>query len=118
MHQRNRSCVSGEWGIFSGWSKSRRALIGGAANPTGLSTISRRTAATGMAELGIAPHVIEAVSESRERPQGGRRGHLQSGACYATEMRRALNLWGEHVAAIIEDRAAADNVTTFRAGGG
>ena len=35
----------------------------------------------------------------------------------ASEKRAALDAWGEHVAAIVEGREAADNVTTFRARG-
>jgi hypothetical protein len=33
---------------------------------------------------------------------------------YAAERRAALSAWGEHVAAIVEGRDAARNVTPFR----
>ena len=120
---RAQACVSGtdlvfpgERSIFSGWSKSKARLD----RRSGVSGWTlhdlRRTAATGMAELGIAPHVIEAVLNHASGHKAGVAG-IYNQARYATEMRRALNLWGEHVAAIIEDRAAADNVTPLRARG-
>jgi integrase len=119
---RAQACVSGtdlvfpgERSIFSGWSKSKARLD----RRSGVSGWTlhdlRRTAATGMAELGIAPHVIEAVLNHASGHKAGVAG-IYNQARYASEMRRALNLWGAHVAAIVEGRAAADNVTPLRVG--
>jgi integrase len=119
---RAQACVSGtdlvfpgERSIFSGWSKSKARLD----RRSGVSGWTlhdlRRTAATGMAELGIAPHVIEAVLNHASGHKAGVAG-IYNQARYASEMRRALNLWGAHVAAIVEGRAAADNVTPLRTG--
>ena len=48
----------------------------------------RRTAATRMADLGVAPHVIEAALKSHQRTQGWRRRHLQSQHVRCREARR------------------------------
>jgi hypothetical protein len=104
----------GERSLFSGWSKSKARLD----RRSGVSGWTlhdlRRTAATGMAELGIAPHVIEAVLNHASGHKAGVAG-IYNQARYASEMRRALNLWGAHVAAIVEGREAASNVTAFHA---
>jgi hypothetical protein len=52
----------------------------------------RRTATTGMnEEIGILPHIGEAVINRVFRPQAGRRWHLQSGATRDREESRARN---------------------------
>ncbi|MGA8587057.1 MAG: integrase arm-type DNA-binding domain-containing protein [Roseiarcus sp.] len=107
----------GERRVFSGWSKSKARFD----RRSGLSDWTlhdlRRTAATGMAELGVAPHVIEAVLNHASGHKAGVAG-VYNQARYANETRRALNTWGAHLAAIVEGREPACNVTTFRAGGG
>jgi integrase len=59
----------------------------------------RRTAASGMAGLGVQPHVIEAVLNHRS---GVIRGvaAVYNRFNYAAEKRNALDLWGAHVAAL------------------
>jgi integrase len=118
---RAQPCVSGtdlvfpgDRSVFSGWSKSKARLD----RRSGVSGWTlhdlRRTAATGMAELGTAPHVIEAVLNHASGHKAGVAG-IYNQARYASEMRRALNLWGAHVVAIVEGREAASNVTAFHA---
>jgi integrase len=60
----------------------------------------RRTAASGMAALGIAPHVVEAVLNHRS---GTIRGvaAVYNRYNYAAEKRDALDKWAAHVAAIV-----------------
>ena len=59
----------------------------------------RRTAASGMAGLGVQPHVIEACLNHKS---GTIRGvaAVYNRFNYATEKRAALDLWGAHVAAL------------------
>jgi integrase len=78
----------------------------------------RKTVATGMGNLGIAPHVISCVlnhvSVFRmdihnmpvvvQGPRAGITGKYNLSP-YFREMQQALNLWAEHVMALVEGRA-------------
>ena len=59
----------------------------------------RRTCATGMAELGVQPHVIEAVLNHVSGHKAGVAG-IYNRAKYADEMRSALQRWADHVEAL------------------
>jgi integrase len=72
----------------------------------------RRSCATGMAELGIAPNIIEAVLNHASGHKGGIAG-IYNRASYVEPMRVALQRWADHVAALIDGRAAS-NVTPMR----
>jgi integrase len=72
----------------------------------------RRTAATMMAEMGVQPHVIEAVLNHYSGHRAGIAG-IYNRANYEAEKRTALCRWAEHVTAIIEGRET--NVVTLRA---
>jgi integrase len=56
----------------------------------------RRTAATQMAELGVQPHIIEAVLNHVSGHKGGVAG-IYNRAKYADEMRTALQRWADHL---------------------
>jgi integrase len=60
----------------------------------------RRTVATGMADIGIAPHIIEAVLNHVSGHKGGVAG-IYNRANYAAEKSAALARWDEHVALIV-----------------
>jgi integrase len=104
-----RALVFGLRGPFSGWSKAKEALdrriaseLGHAPSAWRLHDI-RRTVATGLADLAIQPHVIEAVLNHVSGHKGGIAG-VYNRASYANEKRHALDLWAEHVAALAEGR--------------
>jgi hypothetical protein len=61
----------------------------------------RRTVATGMAEIGVAPHMVEAVLN---RVSGDKAGvaDIYNRARYADKVRDALNKWAAHVEALVE----------------
>jgi integrase len=63
----------------------------------------RRTVATGMAELGVAPHIVEACLNHVSGHKAGVAG-IYNEAAYATEKASALQAWGAHVMALIEGR--------------
>jgi integrase len=65
----------------------------------------RRTAATRMAELGVQPHIVEAVLNHVSGHKAGVAG-IYNRATYSHEKRAALNLWAEHVLAAVEGRTA------------
>jgi hypothetical protein len=58
----------------------------------------RRTAVTGMANIGIAPHVIEAIVNHIS----GHKAGVYNRATYAAEKRQALQRWADHVMALVE----------------
>jgi len=59
----------------------------------------RRTAATRMADLGVPPHVVEAVLNHISGFRAGVAGTYNR-AEYAPEKRAALQMWAEHVATL------------------
>src|SRR5665213_554070 len=87
-------------GAFSRWSWEKLAIdkrlaeVGAKVVPWTLHDI-RRTVATGMAELGIAPHIIEAVLNHRGGHKAGVAG-IYNRATYEAEIKRALVVWAEH----------------------
>jgi integrase len=65
----------------------------------------RRTAATRMADLGVQPHIVEAVLNHVSGHKAGVAG-IYNRATYDKEKREALNRWAEHVTALVEGREA------------
>jgi len=72
----------------------------------------RRSAATHMAEIGIEPHIIEALLNHVSGHKAGVAG-IYNRARYIEPMRIALQRWAEHVAAILDGRPAS-NITPLR----
>jgi len=105
-------------GAFQGWSNAKAALDKRVAasltkderslpkadrpqlKPWRLHDI-RRTVATGMADLGVQPHVIEAVLNHISGYKAGVAG-IYNRASYSAEKRAALDIWASHVAALIQ----------------
>jgi integrase len=96
-------------GGFSGWSDSKERLDKVILDKRGRRAKSmpdwrlhdlRRTAATGMAELGVQPHIIEAILNHQSGHRAGVAG-IYNRAKYAGEMREALQRWADHVEALI-----------------
>jgi integrase len=92
---------------FVSWSWSKRLLD--AALDTKLAPWTlhdlRRSVATGMAELGVAPHIVEAVLNHVGHKAGV--AGVYNRATYEKEKRIALATWAEHVLAAAEGRAAS-----------
>jgi integrase len=63
----------------------------------------RRSTATHMAEIGVQPHIIEAVLNHASGHKGGVHG-IYNLASYPREIAAALQLWSEHLLAAIEGR--------------
>jgi integrase len=98
----------------SGWGKLKARLDGRmakAAAPEGRAVPDwrlhdlRRTAATGMAELGIAPHIVEATINHISGHKGGVAG-VYNRAVHIEERKAALERWAAHVHAVVTDTAA------------
>jgi hypothetical protein len=69
--------------------------------------------ATGLQGLGVRLEVTEAILNHVSGSRAGIVGIYQRHE-WAVEKRAALAAWGAHVEAIVEGRAAADNVTRLR----
>jgi integrase len=65
----------------------------------------RRTAATGMAEIGIAPHIVEACLNHISGAKAGVAGTYNR-AAYGPEKKAALERWAAHVEGLIAGRPA------------
>ena len=99
-------------GPFSGWSKAKAELDGrmlaalrkrhgskARLAPWRLHDL-RRTTATRMVDLGVLPHVVEAVLNHISGHRGGVAG-VYNRASYGPEKRAALALWGERVPELV-----------------
>jgi integrase len=108
-----RACVFGRGDTgFSGFGKCKERLdqASGVADWT-LHDL-RRTMATRMADLGVHPHVIEAILNHVSGHKAGVAG-VYNRSTYATEKRAALDLWGARVERLLAVAAGA-NVTVLK----
>ena len=110
----NRDPVFGEGaGGFSGWSRAKAALDVACGVDGWTLHDLRRTAATRMADLGVQPHVIEAVLNHVSGHKAGVAG-IYNRSTYGAEKRAALDLWSNHLAVVVAQAGGA-NVTRLRA---
>jgi integrase len=85
----------------SGWSKTKDRLDQAMGKPPHWVLHDlRRTAATGMADLGIAPHVVEATLNHISGAKAGVAGTYNR-ALYAGEKKAALERWAAHVEGLV-----------------
>ena len=117
----DRDLVFGDGGgPFSGWSRCKdkldqRIAKANDGKPLPDWTIHdlRRSTATHMAEIGVLPHIVEAVLNHVGGHKAGVAGTYNR-ATYEKDKRDALILWAEHLAAIVKDRPG--KVTPLRRG--
>jgi integrase len=67
----------------------------------------RRTALTGMAEIGVLPHVISWVANHRSGTHAGVTANVYIKHTYDAEKRTALDLWSDRVRALVSGKPAA-----------
>ena len=72
----------------------------------------RRTMATRMCDLGVGPHIVEAILNHVSGHKGGVAGRYNKSA-YTEEKRAALLLWGNHIRILLA-RATGANVATLK----
>jgi integrase len=100
---------------ISGWSKTKRRLDATMnTTPWRLHDL-RRTAVTGMAELGIRPDVIELTVNHISGHRGGIAG-VYNRSELLPERKVALERWAAHVSGLVS--GTADNVIALQPRGG
>jgi integrase len=100
---------------YSAWDHSKQALDGrlnGAVKPWRLHDL-RRSVATKMADIGIEPHIIEAVLGHYSGHRAGVAG-VYNRSPYEHAVKAALIRWSEHVLTLVEGRDK-DNVVSLHA---
>ena len=85
---------------FTAWSLSKDLLDERSGVSDWVIHDIRRSVATGMADIGIPPHIIEAVLNHVSGHKGGVAG-IYNRSSYAAEKAAALARWDEHVASIV-----------------
>ncbi len=99
---------------FTSWADSKKVLDGrlaGTVRPWRLHDV-RRTVATGMADLGIEPHVIEACLNHYSGHRRGVAG-IYNRARYERATAAAFVRWAEHLTSLVEGRES--KVVSLRA---
>lgn len=102
-----RALVFGSRGPFSGWSKAKASLDGRMSATPGHAPEAwrlhdiRRTVATRLADLGVLPHVVEAVLNHVSGHKAGIAG-VYNRSSYAPEKSAALTQWARHVVALVD----------------
>ena len=98
---------------FSGWSKAKAeldVLLGKNLAPWTLHDI-RRTVATRMGDIGVQPHIVEAVLNHVSGHKRGVAGTYNR-STYEAEKRSALGVWAAHVR-VLAGQARGENVRRF-----
>jgi len=88
---------------FSGWSRCKERLDKAIKIAAWTIHDLRRVCSTGMNEIGIEPHIVEAILGHVSGTRGGIAGRYNY-ALYESQKATALARWAEHVAAIVEGR--------------
>ena len=91
------------WSVLKGALDRRIAASGIEVAPWGHHDL-RRSCATRMADLGVQPHVIEAVLNHVSGSKHGVAG-IYNRSSYEREKATALVVWADHLLAIVEGRA-------------
>jgi integrase len=87
---------------FRGWEGKRDldAKLGDAVRPWRVHDI-RRSVATGMADIGVQPHVIEQILNHVSGHKSGIAG-IYNRSSYEREVRAALAMWADHVRTLVQ----------------
>ena len=99
---------------FSGWGQAKDAIdarikAAEVEMPAWRLHDLRRTCATGMSELGAAPHIVESSLNHMSGFRAGVAGTYNH-CFYEQSVRAALTAWSEHVIAIVAGYVRGDRV--------
>jgi integrase len=96
---------------MGGWSQAKRLLDKKLTIPPWVIHDLRRACASGMADIGVQPHVIEAILNHISGSKSGVAG-IYNRSTYEPEKATALNRWAAHLLAAVEGRDS--NVTPLK----
>jgi integrase len=85
---------------FMGWDSGKRALDARSGVTDWTVHDLRRTAATKMADIGVAPHIIETILNHQSGHKRGPAG-IYNRSRYEREVRSALALWHDRIRTIV-----------------
>ena len=102
----------GRAGVFNGFSKAKANLDEASGVKGWRLHDLRRTVATGLQKLKVRLEVTEAVLNHISGSRAGIVGLYQRHD-WADEKRAALDVWGAHIAAVVEAREAEGNVVSI-----
>ncbi len=86
---------------FTAWARNKHALDARSGVSGWTVHDIRRSVATHMADIGIAPHIIEAILNHHSGHRAGPAG-IYNRSRYPNEVRAALALWHDHVRTLVE----------------
>jgi len=86
---------------FSSWPQGKAALDQRCGVENWTVHDIRRSVATGMADIGVAPHIIEAILNHQSGHKAGPAG-IYNRSSYEREVRAALGLWEDHVRTLVD----------------
>jgi integrase len=86
---------------FASWDKGKLTLDARSGVSNWTPRDIRRSAATKMADIGIAPHIIETILNHVGGHKGGVAG-IYNKSSYVNEVRRALAIWEDHLRSLVE----------------
>ena len=86
---------------FTGWATGKGTLDEKLGLRPWVTHDIRRSTATGMANIGVLPHVIEAVLNHQSGSKAGVAGIYNHGL-YEKEVRDAMLRWSDHIRAVVE----------------
>jgi integrase len=110
-----RALVFGEGGGgFSGWSRCKDRLDKRVGFTGWTLHDLRRTFATRLSDLGVQPHVVEALLNHASGHKAGVAG-IYNRSGYTSEKRAALLIWEAHIRALVGLPAEAANIVRSRA---
>ena len=90
-------------GGHTGWDRSKKDLDGRLAGKVAAWRVHdiRRTVATRMADLGVEPHIVEAILNHYSGHRAGDAG-VYNRSTYSRQIRAALALWDDHLRSLIQ----------------
>ncbi|MES9963573.1 MAG: tyrosine-type recombinase/integrase [Candidatus Sedimenticola sp. 20ELBAFRAG] len=86
---------------FSGWSRSKERLDSRAKTTPWRLHDLRRTLVTHMNEMGVLPHIVEAIVNHVSGTRGGVAG-VYNRALYIEERKKALDEWAGHILEVVD----------------
>jgi integrase len=96
---------------FTSWVQGKKALDARLGLPHWTHHDIRRSVATKMADLGVAPHIIEEILNHQSGHRRGVAG-IYNRSSYEREVRAAMALWDDHIRSLVE--GSERTVVAFR----